>query len=73
MKQIIQAEERLTQLPKTEHYQMSEKEYQEFKQGLREFIQTSTIEQKRTFLANFIRKITVYKENIKISYYPPLQ
>lgn len=70
-RQKIEAEERLSHLPKGKEFSLTKKEYLELRESLAEFIQTSTLEQKRTFLANFIYRIIVLPDRITIRYLPP--
>ena len=71
-KQKLESEERLTNLPEAENYELTKKEYQELRESLSLFIDEGTTQQKRLFLSNFIQSITVHPDKIVIEYTPPI-
>jgi len=70
-KQKLEAEERLLEIPQTEQYTLTTKEYDNLKQSLNDFVEEATPQHKRLFLSKFIDSITVHPDKITIEYLPP--
>ena len=70
--QRLEAEKRYLEIPETEKYILTKKEYHELKESLKTFIEEATPQQKHLFLSKFINSVTVYPEKISVEYFPPV-
>lgn len=68
----LEAEQRLLEIPQTEHYALTEKEYHDLKESLQAFVEEATPQQKHLFLSKFIDTITVYPDKMTIEYFSPM-
>jgi len=70
-KKKIDVEERFFEIPDTEQYSFTKKEYQALKNSLKALVDEATPQQKRIFLSKFINHITVHPDKLTIEYHPP--
>ena len=62
----------LVRLPETQNYALSDKEFEELNDDLNSFLEEASPRQKRQFLSNFIKGVTVYPEKLVVEYFPPV-
>ena len=65
-------ETQLARLPETQNYLLSDEEFEELNNDLNSFIEEANPRQKRQFLSNFIKTVTVYPEKLVVEYFPPV-
>ena len=68
----LEAEERFLQLPDTQTYNLTQKEYTDLQQRLEAFFTEAPARQKHQFLSKFIKSVTVYPDKLKIHFIPPI-
>lgn len=68
---LLGAVERLSSLAMPEQMKLTQKDYDELKRSLKEFVEESTAAQKKAFLSRFIKSVTVQRGKLTVEYHPP--
>lgn len=68
----IDLESKLNMIPESASYSMTEKEYEALRADIEAFIEEAEPRQKRLFLSNFIKTVTVHPDKLIVEYFPPM-
>ncbi len=69
---ILEAEDRLNELPEAKQYDLTKEELLRIRKDLESLIEEAEPTQKHQFLTKFIQSITVHPDRIIIEYVPPM-
>ena len=65
-------EGQLNSIPESASYSLSDEEFEALKEDIKAFIEEAEPRQKRMFLANFIKSVTVHPDKLVVEYFPPM-